>query len=533
VGLSLFVFAVVALSGPGRIDIVDGQTRYEVARSLVEHGDHVIRNDKVWFWVFPGRDGQPYTKYRFPQSLVGVATILASDAFGPVSEGRRHFYFTLSGAFFCGILALVYAGWFRHQGLTTRAAISWAGAGIFCTPNWFYGTSTFDDILGSTALIVAVVVAFLSRERWTTTGAVAAGLVLGLAFNCKEPLGAFLPVVIAAHYDRRRGLRAQLGEIALVVLGLGLGIAAYKGYDWYKYPPGATPDHAALLARYIPFWPGNPLAAILGFALSPAAGVIWYCPTLVVSGWGFASWYGWEKWLCRAILLSCAVFVLFLASLTFFKGDPAWGPRYLTPVFALAWLFAPDGASRLVRVRAPLWLALGFLVQLAALSVDPHRLYLERGLPSSFCVSHPWLYFHPAVSHLLNRPREIVELLSPDRPESEAFTPSPSPTFAFPVLDFVEEGPSSIHAYRVLNSFRPWWISQQYLPYAERPVAIGTSVLVLLVLGGFGIALTLISLTVRPIADHSRLNEQGQVDAATFTPKQEYRLLGSYQEGKV
>src|SRR5262249_5037522 len=244
--------------------------------------------------------------------------------------------------------------------------------------------------------------------------------------------GAFLPVVIAAHYDRTRGLRAQLGDVALVVLGLALGIAAYKGYDWYKYPPGATPDHAELLARYIPFWPGNPLAAILGFAISPAAGVIWYCPTLVLSGWGFSSWFGREKWLCRAILFSCAVFVLFVASLTFFKGDPAWGPRYLTPVFALAWLFAPDGASRLVRVRAPLWLALGFLVQLGALSVDPHRLYLERGLPSSFCVSRPWLYFHPAISHLLNRPREIVELLKPkpsDRPVAKAYTPSPAPTF--------------------------------------------------------------------------------------------------------
>ena len=30
-GLFLTVFAVVALSGPGQIDIVDGQTRYEVA----------------------------------------------------------------------------------------------------------------------------------------------------------------------------------------------------------------------------------------------------------------------------------------------------------------------------------------------------------------------------------------------------------------------------------------------------------------------------------------------------------------------
>src|SRR4051794_35982870 len=97
-GLMLTVFAVVALSGPGRIDIVDGQTRYEVARSLIEHGDPVIRDPRVWFGVFPGRDGRLYSNYRFPQSVVGMAAILAADATGPVSQGRRHFFFTLTGA---------------------------------------------------------------------------------------------------------------------------------------------------------------------------------------------------------------------------------------------------------------------------------------------------------------------------------------------------------------------------------------------------------------------------------------------------
>jgi hypothetical protein len=493
-GLALFIFAVVALSGPGRIDIVDGQTRYEVARSLVDHGDSIIRNDQVWFWVFPGRDGQPYTKYRFPQSGLGLPAILLADAIGPVSEARRHFYFSLTGAAVCGILAAVYAIWFRRQGLSVRAAIFWAGAGILCTPNWFYGTTTFDDILGSAALVIAVVVAFLSRQHRSILGAAAAGIMLGLAFNCKEPLGAFLPVVLAAHYDPQRTLRNQMHQLALIVLGLCVGIAAYKGYDWYKFPPWATPDHSELLARYIPIWPGNPLAALLGFAVSPAAGVFWYCPTLVLAAWGLASWFQREKWLCRCIVASCTVFVLFLAMLTFPKGDPAWGPRYLTPVFSLFWLFAPHGASRLVRVRAPLWLTLGFLVQLAALSVDQHRLYLERGLPSSFSVSHPWLYFHPAISHLLNRPREIMELLAPSRTASEAFTPSPTPTFAFPVLDFVEGGPVAIHRYRVLNSFRPWWISQQYLPPEERPVAIGPSVLVLLGLVASGLGMLVFAL---------------------------------------
>src|SRR6476620_3240536 len=94
-GLFLTVFAVLALSGPGRIDIIDGQARYEVARSLVEHGDTIIRDSNVWYPVLPGREGNLSTPYRIPHSLLGVPAIWLADATGPVSEGRRHFFFAL------------------------------------------------------------------------------------------------------------------------------------------------------------------------------------------------------------------------------------------------------------------------------------------------------------------------------------------------------------------------------------------------------------------------------------------------------
>ena len=111
-GLFLTVFATVALSGPGRIDVVDGQTRYEVARGLIEHGDLVIRDPNVWFAVLPGRNGQRYAMYRFPQSVAGVIAILAADYSGPVSEGRRHFYFVLVSAVASATLAVIYAAFF-------------------------------------------------------------------------------------------------------------------------------------------------------------------------------------------------------------------------------------------------------------------------------------------------------------------------------------------------------------------------------------------------------------------------------------
>ena len=230
-GLFLTVLAVVALSGPGRIDIVDGQTRYELARNLVEHGDSVIRDPDVWFVVFPGRDGRRYTKYRFPQSAVGVLAILTADRSGRSNEGRRHFYFTMISAVASAALAVIYASLFRRLGHGPRASLLWAAGGIFCTPSWFYGTSTFDDILGSTAVVLAVAMALASRHHHPGAGATVAGLALGLAFNCKEPLGIFVLPVLSAIYNPDLGWRSQWRRLAIVVSLLVLSVAAYLGYE--------------------------------------------------------------------------------------------------------------------------------------------------------------------------------------------------------------------------------------------------------------------------------------------------------------
>lgn len=485
-GLFLSVFAVVALSGPGRIDIVDGQTRYEVARSIVDHGDHVIRDPNVWFGVFPGRGGQRFTHYRFPQTAAGVVAILASDATGPISEARRHFFFSLIGAVACGCLAAAFALWFRSRGSTSRDAILWAAAGILCTPLWIYGTSSFDDILGSVAVVLAVIVAFDAKLRRRWTGALLAGLLTGLAFNCKQPLGIFVLPVLAAVADAGE-LRARLIRGAIVMAGLIAGVVTYVGYNAYKFPPGTMAANADLFAQYIPVWPGHPGMALLDFAFSPGAGLLFYCPPILIGIPGIASWLRRESRIAgAALVLACGVFTLFVASLSIFKGDPAWGPRYLTPLVAVVWLAAPDGARLIRRPTVRALLLAGLVVQLLGLSVDPHRLYVELGLPSAFGAVFPELYFDPAVAHLVNRPREILEIArDEDRPDR--FSPSPSPTFAFPVIDSVQGGEAAVRRYRVLSSFRPWWISQRYLEPGRRPVDIGrtaTFLVLLAILGG-------------------------------------------------
>lgn len=484
-GLFLFVFAVVSLSGPGRLDIIDGAPRYEVARSLVEHGDAVIRDPDVTFTVLPGRDGQRYSNYRLPQSLAGVFAIWSADATGPPSEMRRQFFFTLTSAVACGILAICYALWFHRLGHRPPAAIAWALAGIFCTPNWFYGTSVFDDILGASAVVLALTLAWYGRNSKPLLFTVLAGLALGAAFNCKQPLALFLLPVLALTVQVGESWRHRLTRMGLVLAGLGAGLLLYEGYEWYKFPPGTTAEHARLLAQYVPAWPGTPGIAVLVLLLSPAAGVFWYCPTLVLSLQGFGSWLRCHKLFVLALLAACTGFTAFICSLTFFKGDLSWGPRYLIPIFAVLWVFVPAAAALRSRHYVGALLALGFLVQLLGLSVDYHRLYVELRFPSGFYHGCPQIYFYPRAAHLVNRPREIWEILTSREPAA-AYSPTPLPTAATPCPEWFERGPESVRKYRFLNSFRPWWASMTFLSPQERPVDLEDTAVLLLVVAALG-----------------------------------------------
>jgi hypothetical protein len=472
-GLLLFVLATVALSGPGRIDIIDGQARYLVAKSLVEHGDPAIRDPEFWFYVLPGRDGNRYSYYRFPHILAGVPAILLADVGGPVSETRREFFFTQIGTVLGALLAVVYALWFRSLGHSRRAAIGWALAGIFCTPNWYYATSTFDDLLGTLLVVAAVCLAWKAgRGTRPLAAAALAGLAVGLAFNSKQPLGIMVLPMLAVVLTADCTWRTRLGSAVLILGGLALGVAAFEAYEWYKFPPGSTADHARLLEIYLPPWPGDTLAGLCGLLLSPAAGVFWYCPPLLLGLAGLAHWRARERGFCYAMAAASLVFVVFISTMSFFKGDLSWGPRYLTPIFALLWLFAPRAAS-FWPPRLTYWvLGLGLAVQLLGLSVDPLRLYVYHRLPCSYFAGQEWIHFHPALGHLANRPREILEICCDDGSQTTAFCADPRPTSTTLLLQQFDGGPEAVRKYRYLASFRPWWIRQRWLAPPDRPVAL-------------------------------------------------------------
>jgi hypothetical protein len=470
-GLGLVVFAVSALSNPGRLDITDGQTRYAVAESLYEYGDSAVRDPRPMFAIYFGRDGREYAIYRAPHSVLGAAAIALADATGPVREGRRHFFFICLGGVAAAILAMMYAVWFRRAGLPPGAALLWAAGGYFCTPAWYYSTSTFDDIFGTTTVVTALILALIGRRAGSGRGlliAAAAGALLGLAFNWKQPLAVFALPVLAALDNPAAPVRVRLGRAALLALGVALGVAAEVGYNWAKFP-GGVPDLAVVpfsrINIRVVHFAASPLPGLASLIASPGCGMVWYCPPVFLGLYGLATKTADAVRFRTALVVALGVLGLFVSWLTYFKGDISWGPRYLTPVFAVLWLFAPVGFRHLGRVRGRLLLAAGLAVQLLGLAVDPHRLYAVENLGGGFYNEYPWGYFALRASHLPNRLREIRDVLTRE-PDPTAEVMPGSPTFGFPLTCWPE--PAMLR-YQAVNAPRPWWGWMPALAPERRP----------------------------------------------------------------
>ena len=513
VGLGLFVFSVVAISSAGRIDVIDAQTRYQVGRSLVEHGDSIVRDADTWFAVFTGRNGERYSNYRFPHSFVAAAAILVSDATGPANEIRRQFFFALSGAVLCGLIAVLYACWFRRAGHGRLASVLWAAGGIFCTPLWYYGTTAYDDVLGTLVVLTAIYVSCslslgerarvrvgnrlsnspsTEAKRPSRTPALVSGLLLGLAFNCKPPLVLFLPAAVAALWKPELSAKERWLQARVVFFCAALGVIVYELYDLWKFPPSTWAGVAEARGEYVALWPGNPLAGFLSLLFSPGMGAVWYWPAIVLALYGLVVYRNHR--FALMVALSSLAFLSFIATVRFFSGEPAWGPRYLTPVFSLLWLFVPAAAAHVRWPKAATLLASSLAIQVLGLTLEPMRFFTgDNVVAAEAFLKNPWTYFRFDRSQLLARPQQLWDVLTYDGPPPTSFTPAKAPTL--PLIIYVKTNKKFIaHDYQVLSSLRPWWLTYRHLPPEQRPIDLRSALEFLLLTGGLGLAVLSLSL---------------------------------------
>jgi hypothetical protein len=147
--------------------------------------------------------------------------------------------------------------------------------------------------------------------------------------------------------------------------------------------------------------------------------------------------------------------------------------------------------------RGRVWLLLsaGLIVQILALSMDPLRMYFDRGVPSFYTEVYPELRFDMNLSHLLQRPREIWEAVT--APPAPEFSPAAIPTAIAPfqVTLTREAMRAAGQRFQIYRGLRFWWASFPTLPPDQRPLPLGQTAMVFGIATGLGLGVLAIGLS--------------------------------------
>jgi hypothetical protein len=218
---------------------------------------------------------------------------------------------------------------------------------------------------------------------------------------------------------------------------------------------------------------GNPLVGLAGLFLSPAKSVLLYSPTYAFALLGVRRLMQRDRQRFTVIGGCLMIHIALIASLKFWAGEWAWGPRYLIASLPLACIGLPF-AARTGTPRRLLLTAcgLGLVVQLLGISVDHQRYYFERSLVPFFWVVESSMYRD---SPLFARPAELLAVMrEADLPRVRALVPGPRPrsmtsTTYGPDHANILRVPAWMREHLVFVVPRPWPLWSRYLTAEERP----------------------------------------------------------------
>lgn len=507
-GVFLAVLSVYCLAGPGRIDIIDGQYRFDVARSLLDRGSLEVRDPYLRGGTAKGRDGRHYVGYGIAGSVVSLPLVLAGragDAAEALSIDRQQFFFSFTSAVFGAATAALLFVFYRTLAVAPGAALLWTIIAAFTTLAFPAATSVFDQAQHGFFVLAACFLAFVGARRESLWWTAAGGLALAVAVNFQEAYVVLFPTLglatLSAEHasvdQRRRSLTRFVVFIA--VGGLGLLLWSAVNYIRFEHPffSGKGVGHPAVL--------GDPLVGLTALLFSPGKSIFLYSPPIALALFGLRELFRRERRLAFAVVAASLALIGVVSSLSFFAGDWCWGPRYFVPILPLLALGFPmyRMRTRSDRVFAPALVAAGLVVQLLAISVDHHRFFYERGLPAFFWDGNAEFYFRE--SALLDRPGELLTSLREGvPPEADAFRPGPYPKLlTYAVFGGWERGrPMKVaepvfffwpakqwmRQFQVFWLLRPWPLWMSKIAPHERFIDVRTATAILIAFGVTGIA---------------------------------------------
>lgn len=295
---------------PPGIYSLDGHSMLRVAHSIVLNHNMSVPEELGQ----PGRDGQSYSRWYPLLSLLAIPFV----AIGALAAHFAHLPSYYLEAICATVLpALCTAATIPLVGLISlelgsspRGAYLAALSYGFGTIAMVYVRSFYAEPL-LTLLVAGSVYLALRCDNRTA--------ILAFLSVLAKPTGILVGPILSAYLLAKR---RPLWPTLLPTLGSAAGLLLYGAYNFYRFGnPLAFGQQWTFSLSAIP-------VGLPGLLVSPARGLIWYSPCVLLAIVGFRKAPRLEGLLLVAIFTS---FLLLHSFWTVWTGGWSWGPRFLLP----------------------------------------------------------------------------------------------------------------------------------------------------------------------------------------------------------
>ncbi len=332
--------------------------------------------------ISKGRDGKVFSTYLLGQPLLIIPFDYVGQQiaihfrwpFGPAVLWMDRLVGPFSGALEVTLFFLFAA----RLGYGTRRSLILTGVFAFATSAWPDAESVLEHTEVTFFLLLAFYAAFrCKQQRAGPLYMLLAGIGIGGAaitryqdaFLGALALGLYLLIVGGV----RNRLREQIRDYVLVGVGLAPFAALDLWYNWYRFGKVTATGHYETVFGYA-IWKG-----VAGLLVSPGKGLVWYSPVVFLLIFAAPKFYRRFNALAISFAALAAGFFLLYGYVTYWHGDPTWGPRYVYST--LPFLILPLGevfVPSLRRTKGLLLLTLAvvglsFMIQVSAAAVSPWR----------------------------------------------------------------------------------------------------------------------------------------------------------------
>jgi len=458
---------------------MDPPNRYLVAKSMVDHGDLMIRplaGEPLPPATYRGKDGNYYSFYGIGQPLIFAGPYYICR-YGLGIESDKLIRSIIALTMFPPVLGLIAVFFFlllREFGFSPRRCWTGAVLVVFATGLWQGSKECQEEC--HIALLFIIGVWALRRYQVNNSRTALAGGAAAMAYaflmriDTVFTIAGWLALAFYFIYqqnhrpgEQTEAKRKKLLPYILVVALMLPALLVHCYITYRHFGSFISGPHNTFSLSYLP-------RGLAGMLFSPGKSIFIYNPIMILAVVGMASFWRLQRAWAMLVLFSLVAGLLLHSAVFSWHGGCCWGPRYFERNIPLAFLaVAFFGLYQTQPGRSRRWSMIilagaSLLVQIAAVSLHHNRelLEMQQAYGHWDIESEQFSFFEPQANFLVirleNLHRSISEMINGKIgpwPKQSQLTASIDEQLQAPVLHYPAFWPYHLTYY--LPTVKPDW----------------------------------------------------------------------------